>query len=78
MKVKTGIAVGMLWATFSPAGCSLLQKPCQDPLSCQCPTNQNPACAPFPNDDGDNPSTMAKKPIRKTGDVPSPDGGTDR
>lgn len=33
------------------AGCAWLQKPCQDPMSCDCPSNQNPACAPFPNDD---------------------------
>lgn len=35
-------------------------------MSCECPTSPNPACAPFPNDNGDNPSTMTKKPVKKT------------
>lgn len=69
MKVKTGLRLGMLAALYGVAGCSMIQKPCQDPNSCNCPTNSNPACTPFPDDNGDNPSTMAKK---------NHDGGTDR
>jgi len=53
--------LGVLLA-MALGGCSFIQKPCQDPNSCECASNQNPSCAPFPNDNGDNPSQMAKKP----------------
>jgi hypothetical protein len=71
VRVKTGLEIGML-AVFSAAGCawfsSEVNKPCPDPQSCECPTTTNPACPPWPNDNGDNPSTMTKRP----------DGGTSR
>jgi hypothetical protein len=56
VKVKTGIAVGVLALTLN--GCawfeSEINKPCPDPNSCTCPTSTNPACPQFPQD--------AKKP----------------
>ena len=50
-------------------GCSLINKPCSDPMSCSCATTQNPACPSWPSDD--NPS-WAQSATRKT------DGGTDK
>jgi hypothetical protein len=71
MKSLCGLltAVALLgWAIIHLGGCSLINKPCADPMSCNCPTSPNPACAPWPDDNGDNPSTMAKRN--------RPDGGT--
>jgi hypothetical protein len=53
-------------ASVLGAGCAWFEKkadtPCPDPNSCECPTNQNPGCAPWPDDNGDNPSQMTKRP----------------
>jgi len=67
MKRNHPLAFLVVLGAMGLGSCAIFQKPCQDPNSCECPTNQNPACAPFPDDNGDNPSTMTKKPI---------DGGT--
>lgn len=43
-------------------GCSLINKPCSDPMSCSCATTQNPACPAWPTDDNPSWAQSAKKP----------------
>lgn len=62
------VALAALLALLG-AACSLINKPCSDPMSCNCATTQNPACPAWPSDD--NPS-WAQDAKRK------PDGGTEK
>jgi len=67
VRVKTGLAIGML--ALLAGGCHLFDQPadpsCQgDPVlkPCPCMDPRTPGCPAPPNDWGDNPSTMTKKP----------------
>ena len=65
MKVKTGIAVGMLAMLLGSADCATVgPNPCigtaaqRATMPCTCPGSTDPACYPFPQD--------AKKPKKTT------------
>ena len=55
----------LAFVAMAAVGCAAIMKPCP-----ACHTPNNPADYPMPDDNGDNPSDMTKKP--------RPDGGIDR
>jgi hypothetical protein len=57
---RLGLAV-LLALVGVAAACSLISKPCSDPMSCSCAMTQNPACPAWPSDDNPSWSQDAKR-----------------